>query len=351
MPSIPIPKFVQGVNIQDFARGILIISDIAEQFSRLCDGLRNRSKPSVLTKDVRHMSVSLRSLLLENKGRLFTRMLKDGLFPTWPHVQGEILSRVVIDASPYQEIDYEIPETGEQRTLKVPGYKHGFVVNTLPGIENYEENQYVIIGNNDIWPSKETVELGEWVKQEIFEVDGLVYDLDKTIKTVADKEGAHIDQIVDSEGIYTGNLENTNSQITNDEAYIRSRLFKFGPFTYPHIVVIFVSRFLVTIARECLIRNKEQLQSIEKQFTFTQANLSDIRERVDMIMKCPRIERIAGLSLQVTTERLVMRPPIGIGLCSFEEEQARANNLPQYGETYIGIPRSSRSAGERDCEV
>ena len=92
--------------------------------------------------------------------------------------------------------------------------------------------------------------LEDWVKQEVFEVDGLVYNVEKTIKIVADKEGAHIDQIVDSEGIYTGNQESTGSQFTNNDAYIRSRLVKFGPFSYPHILVICVSRYLVEIAQE-----------------------------------------------------------------------------------------------------
>ena len=320
---------------------------MAGHLSGLRNGLRNRSMDSILTGYVRQMSVSLRSILLADKGRLFTQVFKDGLFPTWPQVQGELLARVVVEASPYQEIDYTIQESGEQRRLKVPGYKHGFVVNTLPGIGKSRGDRHAILSGNEIWTSKETVELRDWVKQQIFEVDGLVYDVEKTIKTVADKEGAHIDQIVDSEGIYTGNRENTESQFTNDEAYIRSRLVKFGPFSYPHIVVIIVSRYLVTIAKESLIRNKEQVESIGKKITLSPDGLSVLREQIRTIMTCPPIERIDGLPLKARSERLVMRPPIKIGLESFEEEQARANNRPQYGETYIGNPRCRRNTEEK----
>ena len=146
MSSIPIPDFEQRVTIEDFARGMLGISDIAEQLSGLYTGLRNRSSASILTGHVRQMSVSLRSILLNNKGRLFTRVWKNGLFSTWPQVRGEMLSRIVVEASPYQEIDYTIKRSAERRTLKVPGYKHGFVVHTLPGIEGYKDNQYAILG-------------------------------------------------------------------------------------------------------------------------------------------------------------------------------------------------------------
>ena len=227
--------------MQEFTRGILGISDIAGQLSELYTGLQNRSSDSILTRHVRQMSVSLRSTLLEKCGRLLTRVLKDGQFPSWPQQHREVLSKVVVEASPDQELHYEIKESGECRILKVPGYRHGFVVSTLHGIEKSESDRYAILGSEEIWTSNEKVKLKDWLKQEVFEVDGLVYDLEKTIKTVADKEGAHLDQVVDSDGIYTGNRENTKSQFTNDEAYIKSRLVKFGPFSYPQIVVIFVS--------------------------------------------------------------------------------------------------------------
>ena len=50
-----------------------------------------------------------------------------------------------------------------------------------------------ILASREIWTHAETVDLVDWLKQPIFEVDGLVYDLMTTIKIVADKEGAHID--------------------------------------------------------------------------------------------------------------------------------------------------------------
>ena len=113
------------------------------------------------------MSVALRSVLVENKGRLFTRVWKDGLFPVWPQVQRKVLSREVVEASPYQEIDYTIQGSGEQRRLKVPGYKHGFVVTALSGIGISRSNRYAILGNEEIWTSKETVELQKWFRTGI----------------------------------------------------------------------------------------------------------------------------------------------------------------------------------------
>ena len=99
------------------------------------------------------------------------------------------------------------------------------------------------------------MDLVDWLKQPIFEVDGLVYDLMTTIKIVADKEGAHIDPEVDSEGIYTGNSTDQTKPPTNHETYVRARLVKFGPFTYPHIVVLCVARYVVTIAQVSLRQN------------------------------------------------------------------------------------------------
>ena len=337
--SIQIPEFEQRVTIQDFARGILGISDIAGHLSGLYDGLKNKSSDSILTWHARQMSVSLRSILVENKGRLFTRVWKDGLFATWRQVEGKVLSKAVVKASPQMQIDYTIEGSEEQRTLKTPEYKHGFLLTALPGIGRSGSNRYAILGNEEIWTDKETVKLQKWLEQQLFEVDGLVYDVENAIKTVADKEGAHIDQIVDSEGIYAGNRDDIKTKFTNSDAYVRSRLVKFGPFSYPHIVVILVSKYLLMTTKESLTRSESQVQSIERQITLSSASLSAIRERIEMITSCPAIGRIDGLPLQVRPERLVMRPPISIGLGSHEEEQARANNLPQYGETYMGIPR------------
>ena len=97
---------------------------------------------------------------------------------------------------------YTITPTGEQRTLTTSSYKHGFVVGTLPGIGKSGDDLYAILENRDLWDVAQTVAHNEWVGHELFEVDGLVYDVATCIKCVADKEGAHIDKVVDSEGIY-----------------------------------------------------------------------------------------------------------------------------------------------------
>ena len=73
MSTIPIPKLSQGAKNQDLARGLLAISDLANQLSLLSDALRNSKPPSILTGCVRRMSVSLQSILVENKGRLSFR--------------------------------------------------------------------------------------------------------------------------------------------------------------------------------------------------------------------------------------------------------------------------------------
>ena len=232
-----------------------------------------------------------------------------------------------------------LKDTGDRRTLIVPGYRHSFVVATLPGIGKSDEGLYAILGNRDVWKFDDTVTLIAWLSHPLFEVDGLVYDVSTCIKCVADKEGAHIDKVVDSDGIYTGNEATRKVRFTNDDAYILSRMVKFGPFSYPQVIVIVLSRYLVGMFKETVRRRQVEVQSILGQFTMTQERVTSTRERLDLIMKCPAVDRIDGLPLRVTPERLVMRPPIDIGLASFAEEQARANALPQYGESYIGIPR------------
>ena len=342
MPVIPIPKLAQGATNQDLARGLLAISDVADQLSRLNDALRNTKPDSVLTGCVRRMSVSLRSILVEKKGRLFTRLFQDGLFHRWPPSPEGMLAKVVVDASPPMEVEYEIEQTGDRRRLRTPPYRHGLVVNMLHGIVKREAERFAILANTEVWTRNETVNLAYWLKQPIFEVDGLVYDLAMTIKIVADKEGAHIDQVVDSEGIYTGNRTIGAGPPSNDEAYVRSRLIKFGPFTYPHIVVFCVARYLVIIAKASLTENSGEVRSLSQQMSLTHATPSAIRERLAIIKSCLSIGRIEGLPLRVTTERLVMRPPIDLGLDSFDDEQSRAASLPEYGETCIGAARASR---------
>ena len=220
MPANPIPKLARGTTHQDLARGLLAISDVADQLSRLNDALRNPKPDSVLTGCVRQMSVSLRSILMEKKGRLFTRIFQDGHFPRWPATREGMLAKVVVDASPPMVVEYEIQQTGERRRLRTPPYRHGFVVNTLHGITKCAAERFAILVSTEVWTGSETVNVADWMKQPIFEVDGLVYDLEMTIKTVADKEGAHIDPVVDSEGIYTGNGTIRAGPPSNDEAYL-----------------------------------------------------------------------------------------------------------------------------------
>ena len=339
MPTIPIPKLAQGATNQDLARGLLAISDLADQLSLLYAALRNTKPDSILTGCVRRMSVSLRSILVENKARLFTRLFQDGCFPRWPATLEGILAKVVVNATPPMEVEYEIEQTGERRRLWTPPYRHGFVVNALHGIGKREAEKFAILASTEVWTRNETVDVANWLMQPIFEVDGLEYDLTTTIKTVADKEGAHIDNVVDSEGIYTGNRTIRAGPRSNDEVYVRSRLVKFGPFTYPHIVVFCVARYLVTVVKVCLTENSTEVRSLSQQMCLTQATPSAIRERLAIIKACPSIGRIEGLPLRVMPERLVMRPPTALGLDSFDDEQRRASRLPEYGETCIGAAR------------
>ena len=49
MPRIPIPQLETEVSLQEFARGMLGISDVARQLSGFCAGLRNRASDGILT--------------------------------------------------------------------------------------------------------------------------------------------------------------------------------------------------------------------------------------------------------------------------------------------------------------
>ncbi len=124
MTKIPIPKLAHATRSQHLAQGLLAISDVADQLSQPNDALRNRKSDGVLTGCVRRMSVSLRSMLVEKNGRLFTRLFQDGTFPRWPTLPEEILAKVVVDASPTMELEYELEHTGERRRLRTPPYRH-----------------------------------------------------------------------------------------------------------------------------------------------------------------------------------------------------------------------------------
>lgn len=337
--SVQPPELRDGLRLQDFSRAILGVSDVARELSALYSGLKTCSPDSILTGHVRQMSVSLRSLLLNNKGRLINRLFKGDWAPAWQSQSAAEMAKVVVEASPSQTVYYSIDETGEQRALTTSSYKHGFVVGTLPGIGKSADESYAILEHRDLWDAGQIVALRDWVRHELFEVDGLVYDVANCIKCVADKEGAHIDQVVDSEGIYTGSRASPKAEFTNDDAYLLSRMVKFGPFSYPHIVVFVVSRYLVDMVKAVLRSRHLEVQSLLGQFALTRERVVSTRERISLIMSAPALGQISGLPLRVTPERLVMRPPTPLGIASAAEEQALADARPRYGESYVGVPR------------
>ena len=151
------------------------------------------------------MYVSLRSIPVANNGRLFTRLFQDGCFPEWPAPPEGMLARVVVEASPGMVVESELEHTGERRLFRTPPYRHGFVINALHGIAKCGADEFAVLASTEVWTQTETVDVANWLRQPILAVDGSVYDLATTIKIVADKEGAHIDPVVDSAGIYTGN--------------------------------------------------------------------------------------------------------------------------------------------------
>ena len=106
-----------------------------------------------------------------------------------------------------------------------------------------------------------------------------------------------------------------------------------------------VARYLVTVAKASLTANTTKVRSLSRQVSFAQAAPPAIRERLEIIMACPSIGRIDGLPLHAIPERLVSRPPISMGLDSFDDEQRSAAKLPQYGETWIGAARPPERVG------
>ena len=176
MSTIRVPKLAQGATSHDFARGLLAISDVAYQLSLFTDSLQARKSPSILTGCVRRMSVSLRSIVVEKQGRLFTRLFQDGCFPGLPTTLKGLLAKHVVNVTPAIKIESEDKQTGELRRLSVPPYRHGFVVNALHGIQKSESGSFAILASTRVWTSNEPVSLANWLKQRIFEVDGVVYD-------------------------------------------------------------------------------------------------------------------------------------------------------------------------------
>ena len=212
------PAFRKGVGVQDFARAVLGVADLAQELTGLYADLKKRAPDGVLTAHVRRMSVSLRSLILDRKGRLLERVFEDGWLPALKPAPAGQLAREVVEVSPYQEVGYEIEATGERRTLRVPGYRHTFVVDGPPGIGKDGGNRYAILPDGETWSAGRILDRKDWLRRRVFEIDGLVYDVEECVKCVANKEGAHIDDVVLADGIYTGNSQRRRRAFTKDDA-------------------------------------------------------------------------------------------------------------------------------------
>ena len=192
------------------------------------------SLPHLITA-ARGVSVDLRKILLDDKGRLLHGSISEPLIHPMkllPDIRPATFIRQFPSASFHIET-----EGGRTSDITVPAHAHTTIVHPLPGISHNGDATFEISTPFDL--AAKPVKVSHWLNQKVLRVDQHRFNAGEAIRLLANREGAHASD--DISFITPVRFDSSPAVRFGTATSVR-----FGGLSYLHLFALFTGFYLVS---------------------------------------------------------------------------------------------------------
>ena len=248
--------------LQNLAHCVLDIRE-ATQILEHKDDIRRDTGHLLLKQMVRKVAVAVRKISLDGGGRLLRICVSSPRLPAIRMDRGRVRHlQIIQERAPYK--GRARFEDGTETEFEFPKAIHEVTMRSLPGIEYREEGACVVRPPFD--EAEEGVKLSRWLKQEVIQIDSIVYTAENLIRLVANFEGAHTNELIPF--VVSGlNLDQVGKG--NEMRYQIMNTVRFGGLSYAQYFVLYTGIQIMHqashITAEVLNRERRGLEYKKKE--------------------------------------------------------------------------------------
>ena len=206
---------------------------------------------------VRQLSVPVRKLCIDDRGSLLKGVVVNPMFHQLGGIKGKFRRTTIKWRVPKREwvLGYE---DGRRENVVVPETEHEIEIGRLYGVEFLEDGWCRIGIPFDL--VSEPIQMDDWLKYKVLQVNSVGYTLKDALKLVADYEGAHTNDLpafiavgVNPEDIDKG--RNMKYRLTN--------AVHFGCLSYIQLVTLYTGLYVIRRIQELIEENGYSLNGVD----------------------------------------------------------------------------------------
>lgn len=211
----------------------------------------------IITAIVRQLSVPVRKLCIDDRGSLLKGVVVNPMFHQLGGTKGKFSRTTIKWRVPKREwvLGYE---DGRRENVVVPETEHEIEIGRLYGVEFLEDGWCRIGIPFDL--ASEPIQMDDWLKYKVLQVNSVGYTLKDALKLVADYEGAHTNDLpafiavgVNPEDIDKG--RNMKYRLTNS--------VYFGCLSYIQLVTLYTGLYVIRRIQELIEENGYSLNGVD----------------------------------------------------------------------------------------
>ena len=220
------------LSLQNLAHCILDIRE-ATKVLGYKDEIKNDPQYLLLKQMVRKVSVAVRKICLDGGGRLLRQcVLSPQLHAILP-INGRVQQlRINQERAAYK--GFAKFEDGNETEFEFPKAMHEVTVRSPPGIVFGEEGACIVLPPFD--KTGKGVKPAKWLKQEVIQIDSVVYTAENLIRLVANLEGAHTNELIP---FVVSGLNFDQAGKGNEIQYKMINVVLFGGLSYAQYFVLY----------------------------------------------------------------------------------------------------------------
>jgi len=215
------------------------VVDIIDALNELKDSNQDTGSLKIISS-ARHISVSLRKLLLDGNGHLVKSCLADPNLhpPKQPSPNAGPITFVQKFNRPKMELGFA---DGKRTTIEIPEYEQRTTIHPLYGLRH--ESGQVFTFDMPFDTEAKPLKFKKWMNTKILQVDNSTFSAENLLREVVNNEGAHIGDgkklaMPDASALTFDNLRN--------ERYRAVNAVKFGGLSYAQNFVICTGLYIAS---------------------------------------------------------------------------------------------------------